>query len=76
MSHDFKLILTDIDGTILPYGQPCINERCRSAMHAALDAGICIGPASGRGHRWIDPSLPTMRISMQQHLPPTVCRSC
>lgn len=55
MSHDFKLILTDIDGTILPYGQPCINERCRSAMHAALDAGICIGPASGRGHRWIDP---------------------
>ena len=44
-----KLILSDIDGTILPYGQRVVSEACLAAFHAALDAGIHIGPASGRG---------------------------
>lgn len=44
-----KLILSDIDGTILPYGQTMVSDACRRAFHAALDAGIHIGPASGRG---------------------------
>lgn len=48
-----KLILTDIDGTILPYGKKTVTERCRAAFHAALDAGILVGPASGRFYSWI-----------------------
>ena len=48
-----KLILTDIDGTILPYGGAVVSERTIAAFHAALDAGIVVGPASGRFHSWI-----------------------
>ena len=44
-----KLILSDIDGTILPYGKTVVSDTCLAAFHAALDAGIHIGPASGRG---------------------------
>ena len=44
-----KLILSDIDGTILPYGQTVVSDACLASFHAALDAGIHIGPASGRG---------------------------
>ena len=48
-----KLILTDIDGTILPYGKKTVTRRCVSAFHAAMDAGILTGPASGRFYSWI-----------------------
>ena len=48
-----RLILTDIDGTILPYGQARVSERTVAAFHAALDAGIVVGPASGRFHSWV-----------------------
>ena len=48
-----KLILTDIDGTILPRGRRRVSARTVSAFHAALDAGIAVGPASGRGYSWI-----------------------
>lgn len=48
-----KLILTDIDGTILPYGSKVVSERTRAAFHAALDAGLAIGPASGRFYSWL-----------------------
>lgn len=57
MGTGVKLILTDIDGTILPYGQKQVSERCVAAFHRAMDAGIHIGPASGRGHKWIAPLL-------------------
>ncbi len=48
-SHNIRLILTDIDGTILPYGQKSVSARTREAFHAAQAAGIHVGPASGRG---------------------------
>ena len=48
-----KLILTDIDGTIMPYGKRQVTQRCRAAFHAAIDAGILVGPASGRFFSWI-----------------------
>lgn len=44
-----RLILTDIDGTILPYDRSVVSQECLEAFHAALDAGIHIGPATGRG---------------------------
>ena len=48
-----RLILTDIDGTILPHGAREVSPRTVAAFHAALDAGIVVGPASGRGYAWI-----------------------
>ena len=50
-----KLILTDIDGTILPQGRKRVSERTVAAFHAALAAGIAVGPCSGRGYAWIPP---------------------
>lgn len=48
-----KLILTDIDGTIMPYGKKVLTPRCVAAFHAAMDAGVLVGPASGRFYSWI-----------------------
>lgn len=50
-----RLVLTDIDGTILPKGQREVTPRTVRAFHAALDAGMLVGPASGRGYSWIPP---------------------
>ena len=36
---EFKLILADIDGTILPAGHHQVSERTTAALEAALDAG-------------------------------------
>lgn len=55
--HNIKLILTDIDGTILPYGQRVVSPRTLAAFHAAMAAGIRIGPASGRGFSHIPVSF-------------------
>lgn len=52
---DVRLILTDIDGTILPYGQAEVDEGTREAFHAAIDAGLHVGPCSGRGRDWLRP---------------------
>lgn len=56
-----RLILTDIDNTILPHGESRVSERTVSSFHRALDAGIHIGPASGRGIDWIPLSSAGMR---------------
>ena len=48
-----KLVLTDIDGTVLPQGQKVVSRRTVAAIHAALAAGLVVGPASGRGFAWI-----------------------
>lgn len=50
-----KLILSDIDGTLLPYDQTVVSQACRAAFHAALDAGIRVGPASGRAKARVIP---------------------
>lgn len=52
-----KLALTDIDGTILPYGESVINERVIGAMRACVAAGIHVGPASGRAMSTITKSF-------------------
>ena len=48
-----RLILTDIDGTILPRGEKTVSTRTIAAVRAALDADLVVGPASGRGYAWI-----------------------
>ena len=51
--HSIKLILTDVDGTILPYGHRQIPARTIEAFHAAIDAGIHLGVATGRDSTWV-----------------------
>lgn len=52
-----RLILSDIDGTILPFGRRSVSERTHEAFYAALDAGLFIGPASGRALHSVAPAF-------------------
>ena len=47
--------MTDIDGTILPWGDPVVPEATREAIRRARAAGHVVGPASGRAREWIAP---------------------
>ena len=43
-----KLVLSDMDNTIVPLGAGRVTERLRAAVHACLDAGVRFAPATGR----------------------------
>ena len=43
-----KLVLTDLDDTLIPKGQDGASDRAIAAIHAMLDAGLHFGPVSGR----------------------------
>ena len=43
-----KLVLADIDGTLLPFGESVVRDRTLAAVHALREAGIAFGPSSGR----------------------------
>lgn len=45
--HNIKLIMTDLDGTLLAPGEQ-LTERTRTALKAAQEAGIRVVPISGR----------------------------
>lgn len=45
-----RLILTDVDGTILPYGAPEVSQRTHRAFLTALEAGHVAGLVTGRAH--------------------------
>lgn len=42
-----KLVLTDMDQTLLPFQQPA-SERAIAAIHKLTEQGVFFGPASGR----------------------------
>ena len=42
-----KLVLTDMDMTLLPFGKPA-SERALNAIHKLVNQGVAFGPASGR----------------------------
>lgn len=48
-----KLILSDIDGTILPYGEKQISPNMLQAIHEAQEAGLYFAPCTGRGQPWL-----------------------
>lgn len=50
-----SLILTDIDGTVLPFGYSQISDRTYQAFLSALEAGFTVGPVSGRGRAQMPP---------------------
>ena len=43
-----KLVLSDMDNTIVPLGVGRVSDRMRAAVHACLDAGVRFAPATGR----------------------------
>lgn len=43
-----KLVLTDLDDTLIKNGLPCATDHALAAIHAMLDAGLRFGPVSGR----------------------------
>ena len=47
-----RLILTDIDRTILPYGMRSVPKRTREAMCGAISRGCAVGPCTGRALAW------------------------
>ena len=46
-----KLVLADMDNTLVPLGHACVSERTLAAIHACLEAGVVFGPATGRNRR-------------------------
>ena len=47
-SKDIRLVLTDVDGTILPAGLHHASDRMVEAMHICAESGLRVGAASGR----------------------------
>ena len=43
-----KLVLCDMDGTLVPFGADGVSTRSLRAIHTLMDAGIRFGPSSGR----------------------------
>ncbi len=45
-----KLVLSDMDNTLVPFGERHVSERTAEAIHAVLDAGVRFGPDTGRDY--------------------------
>lgn len=43
-----KLVLSDVDGTLIPLGDEHVSKRTMQAIHAAREAGVRFGVATGR----------------------------
>lgn len=51
-----KLVLSDMDDTIVPIGTGGVSERMRAAVYACLDAGVRFASATGRDPDGLDAS--------------------
>jgi len=54
-----KLVLTDLDGTLLSTGQVAISNRNMEALKRVADAGAAIVPCTGRVYDMLPPQLLT-----------------
>lgn len=45
-----KLVLSDMDRTLLPHGSYVVPKRTMEEIHELLQAGVLFGPASGRDY--------------------------
>ena len=48
-----RLVLTDIDSTIMPEGASRVPDHVIEAFHALQDAGIVVAVVTGRGFDWV-----------------------
>ena len=66
MEKEIKLIVCDVDGTILPSGKYEISERLREDFHKAMKKGIKVMINTGRHYTFLPQSffkdLPMDRI--------------
>lgn len=53
-----KLIASDLDGTLLPYGSSAISATAKKLIYQALDTGISFAVSSGRTYRQLVSLLP------------------
>ena len=45
-----KLVLSDMDNTLVPLGASFVSQRTMEAIHEAMGAGVRFGPATGRDY--------------------------
>lgn len=45
-----KLVLSDIDNTLVPLGEPHASQRAIDAIHDLISVGVRFGPATGRDY--------------------------
>lgn len=53
-----KLIVSDFDGTLMPYGRACVPESVKKRLENALDKGIAVAVSSGRTYGELASLLP------------------
>jgi len=56
-----KLIVSDLDGTLLPYGRDAISEEVLTLLHEVLAKGITLAVSSGRTVEELAALLPEWR---------------
>lgn len=56
-ASNIKMIVCDIDNTIIPSGQESISRRLANDFHKALDKGMKIVINTGRHYTFLQPSL-------------------
>ena len=56
-TSNIKMIVCDIDNTIIPSGEECISRRLASDFHKALDKGMKVVINTGRHYTFLQPSL-------------------
>ena len=49
-----KLVLTDLDDTLIPFGARCATKKTLAAIHDHQDAGVHFAPCSGRPAAFLD----------------------
>ena len=54
---DIRLIVCDIDNTIIPAGREEISERLRTDFHKAIEKGIHVMIDTGRHYTFLQKSL-------------------
>jgi hydroxymethylpyrimidine pyrophosphatase-like HAD family hydrolase len=43
-----KLVLSDMDNTLIPFGKERVSQRTVDAIHACQEQGVDFGPTTGR----------------------------
>lgn len=59
-----KLIVSDFDGTLLPYGENAVSSTVGKQIRAALDSGVTFAVSSGRTYRELLTFLPEFADSI------------